>query len=168
MSHRLCLFFFSCFLALLHEEVLLFSSGGKKIIIYIYISKPPHPPGSLNGHCFYTYNASEIHLRGCLELKKIDAKLCEFLHEFTVNISRNTLEDVHILLRDASIKEITSTYLMKNNFPQIFTQFKNHLCHSRPVICYWLLLSRFFFFLFEFLTSLKTYLLFSKKPLEQQ
>lgn len=166
MSHRLCLFFFSCFLALLHEEVLLFSSGGKKKL-YIY----PSPP-TLQVHwvatAFYTYNASEIHLRGCLELKKIDAKLCEFLHEFTVNISRNTLEDVHILLRDASIKEITSTYLMKNNFPRILTQFKNHLCHSRPVICYWLLLSRFFFFLFEFLTSLKTYLLFSKKPLEQQ
>lgn len=44
MSHRLCLFFFSCFLALLHEEVLLFSSGEKKIIIYIYIYIQAPPP----------------------------------------------------------------------------------------------------------------------------
>lgn len=164
MSHRLCLFFFSCFLAILHEEALLFSSGEKE-------KKNKIQAPTLQVHwvatAFYTYNTSEIHLRSCLKLKKIDAKLREFLHEFTANTSRNTSEDVHILLRDASTKETTSTYLVKNIFPQILTEFKNHLCHSRPVICHWLLLSRFFF-LFKFLTSLKTYLLVSKKPLEQQ
>lgn len=118
---------------------------------------------------YISYKAIEIHLRGCSELKKIDAKLCEFLHEFTANISRNTLEDVHILLRDASTKEITSTYPMKNNLPQILKQCKIHLCHSRLVICYWLpLLRLLFFFLFKFLKSLETCSLVSKNPIEQK
>lgn len=128
MSHRLCLFFFRVFLTLLHEET--FSLA---VVCGRNISKPSCTPGSQSGRCLYTYNASEIYPRGCSELKKIGAKLCEFLHEFTANISRKTLEDVHILLWDTSIKEITSTYLMKNNFPQILTQLKNHLCHSRMV-----------------------------------
>lgn len=93
-----------------------------------------------------SYNASEIYLRARLELKKTDDKVCEFLHEFTANISRLTSEDIHILLRDASTKEIPSIYSTKNKFLHILTQFKIHPWHSRQVICYWFLFGGLIFF----------------------